>query len=394
MHAGVNHENVTEQMSGVPNTDRRSVTCRACISLHKQLGSNIMPTNDGSGLEGVARLTRDLRDAAIKLSRKEARYLVDTYYQIQNSRIRANNQVRSLTESGEPHVTLSWLFNQNEVLEGQIVRALQSYAESQPLGQWALSITGIGPVIAAGLLAHIDIENCEVATRIWRFAGLDPSVSWNKGEKRPWNAKLKTLCWKIGESFVKQQSRESDVYGKMFKVKKETLIGANERGDYAEQAAGVLAKRKFNKSTQAYKWYSGEWVFYKQLNPHFDAMFSHVKLSTAKVEAEPERDGMGARVDGAGEMREEEATVSGKMVAVADRDPNLIRPMLPPAHIHARARRWVVKMFLSHYHEQGYRIVRGKEPPRPYVFAILGHADQVPCPNKDVGLPEGWKAVA
>lgn len=46
---------------------------------------------------------------------------------------------------------------------------------------------------------------------------------------------------------------------------------------------------------------------------------------------------------------------------------------LPPAHIHARARRWAVKLFIAHYHAEAYFNEYGKEPPLPYPIAILGH---------------------
>ena len=39
---------------------------------------------------------------------------------------------------------------------------------------------------------------------------------------------------------------------------------------------------------------------------------------------------------------------------------------LPPAHIHARAKRYAVKLFLAHFHETGYRLHYGTEPPAPY----------------------------
>ena len=57
-------------------------------------------------------------------------------------------------------------------------------------------------------------------------------------------------------------------------------------------------------------------------------------------------------------------------------------PMLPPAHIHMRATRWVVKLFLSHYHAVGYEIETGQKPPKPYVFEYLeGHAHYIAPPN-------------
>jgi len=53
---------------------------------------------------------------------------------------------------------------------------------------------------------------------------------------------------------------------------------------------------------------------------------------------------------------------------------------LPPAHIHARAKRYAVKLFLSGYFEVGYELLHGKKPPLPYPIAILGHAHKIEPP--------------
>jgi hypothetical protein len=253
-------------------------------------------------MDMVQRLSRDLAKASSTLSRDEARFLVDYYYISQRDRIRAGNQVRALSESSEPHDVLHWLGAQSEVLEGQIKRALGKYAEASPIGQWALAVCGIGPVITAGLLAHIEIEKAPTVGHIWRFAGLDPTLKWERGQKRPWNASLKTLCWKIGESFVKVKGNESDIYGKVYEERKTLEHERNERSAFAEQAAAVLKARP-----------------------------THAQRATY---------------------------AAGK---------------LPDGHIHARAKRYAVKLFLSHFHAVAYRTHYGKEAPLPYPIAFLGH---------------------
>lgn len=206
-------------------------------------------------LDPVERLTRDLRNAARTLSADEARFLVDSYYAMQRDRIRASHQNRTLTEGAEPHDTMLWLLKQRETLEHQVARALDAYSASNPVGEWARSICGIGPIIAAGLLAHIDIEKCPSAGHIWRFAGLDPTVKWEKGKKRPWNGALKRLCWLIGESFVKVSGNERDIYGQVYKARKLREVELNEAGKFADQAAASLAAKKFGADTEARKWY-------------------------------------------------------------------------------------------------------------------------------------------
>ena len=58
--------------------------------------------------------------------------------------------------------------------------------------------------------------------------------------------------------------------------------------------------------------------------------------------------------------------------------------MLPPAHIQARAKRYAVKIFLSHLFDVWYKLEKGQEPPKPYALAILGHAHEIEIPNLDV----------
>jgi hypothetical protein len=204
-----------------------------------------IPTIDGKvELEPIARLTRDLARGSRGMSRAEARYLVDAYYQIQSYRIRSQSQVRATSESGESNEVLRWLFDQMSALEQQIQRSLDKWTDGLVEGRWLKSIHGIGPVIAAGLLAHIDVERAPTVGHIWRFAGLDPTVTWRKGQKRPWNARLKLICWNLGDSFVKHRNSEKDYYGRIYEQRKRLELERNERGEYADLARQTLAERR------------------------------------------------------------------------------------------------------------------------------------------------------
>lgn len=209
-------------------------------------------------LEALNKLKRDIKNAGTTLSKEEARYLVDLYYQMQEYRKASGNQVRQLQkeDNKEPHETLAFFANNFRTLERNIKSVLQVYAESKPIGQWMLSICGIGPVISAGLMANIDITKVQTAGQIQAFAGLDPTREWHKGEKRPYNARLKTLCWKIGQCFIKVQNNEEDVYGKIFAIRKAYEIERNEKGELADQAKAKLERFNIKKTTDAYKWYS------------------------------------------------------------------------------------------------------------------------------------------
>jgi hypothetical protein len=295
-------------------------------------------------VNAISKLTNDLKKAARTLTDKEARYLVDGYYALQGYRVATGNQIFALNNSKEPNEVLRWFFDNAEVLEGQMKRALNAYSDTKVVGRWSKSICGIGPVIAAGLLAHIEmypwrctqakadqaVKACSekephpggtcsrqplaTAGQIWRFAGLDPTDVWNKGEKRPWNASLKTLCWKIGESFVKVHNNDSDYYGKLYTKRKEWETAKNANHDYADQAADKLKKFDIGKSTDAYKAY--------------------------------------------------------------------IQGLLPDGRIHARAKRYAVKIFLSHWHAVAYESTFNKPAPIPYIIAYdKAHTHMLKVPN-------------
>jgi hypothetical protein len=208
-----------------------------------------MPTN----IESISRLTRDMRAASSTLGQMEARYLVDTYYQMQHERITAAHRLRAATESGEPHNTLSFFADQAEMLETQIKSALLPYVKAQAPGPWMVAQKGIGPVIAAGFLSRLELR--PTAGAWWKFCGLDPTVKWEKGQKRPWNAALKRLCWLTGESFVKVSGYDDAFYGKIYRQRKEYETAKNEAGDYAELASLALTTKKYGDTTDAKKHY-------------------------------------------------------------------------------------------------------------------------------------------
>ena len=316
-------------------------------------------------LQSVERLSRDLRAASATMTDDEARYFVDYYYIMQEDRKRSKNQ--SLSMGQEPHKLLLWLGTQAETLENQIKSALDVYTKAHVMGSWMREIYGIGPVLSAGLLAHIDIKKAPTVGHIWRYAGLDPTQKWigAKGAEaavkelraagisrpeymvellaqrigikpaslakiaadisgsdkltlanlqsaaavRPWNEKLHTLCWKVGQSFMKFSGAEECTYGKWYKQREVYEQTRNDSGQNRELAFKL--KENFGKSTDAYG--------------------------------------------------------------------HLSEGRLPPAQIDARARRWAVKLFLSHMHNEWYRREFKEEPPKPYPIAHLGHAHYIPA---------------
>jgi len=243
------------------------------------------------------------------MSSKLIRFLVDNYYLVQDQRKRLDLQISGI-ENPEPLQNIREVFFSAEKM---MKRDIEKWCKGDFMATWAMSIVGIGPIIAGGLSAHIDIEKAPTAGAIWRFAGLCPDQKLVKGKTRSWNAQLKVLCYHAGESFIKNKGRPTCVYGQIFVEQKLRYQKKNDNGDYAERAAALLQEKKFGKTTEAYKWLS--------------------------------------------------------------------QGRLPPAQINAMARRWTVKLFLSHWHEVAYIHHFQKEPPNPYPLAHLGHVHKIEPPN-------------
>lgn len=193
----------------------------------------------------LSKLSKDVRDSALLIERDEARNLVSTYYGLQKFRLALRNQERQLIKAEKPHRVVEHFAGELASLEKNMVSVLDKYSLTSEVGEWSRSVLGIGPVIAAGLMAHIDINRAPTVGHIWRFAGLDPTVTWGKGEKRPWNADLKVLCWKIGDSFVKVSNRPDAFYGQIYRERKAFEVTRDEDGYNATAAEQTLASKKF-----------------------------------------------------------------------------------------------------------------------------------------------------
>jgi len=338
-------------------------------------------------IQGLASISKDVKNSVVEIkSRDELRFLTDSYYQAQNRRIAADGQIRSIIQgydTGEdPNDTsmipsaLLWVSENAANEEKQIYKLLDAYTDTTPVGRWCKAVTGLGPVITAVMLATFNIEQCTHVNQFNSYAGLnDNNCPWlgttkasdiikeaivecgydlsdikpsdkisnkvlkvisektgrdpvkllkMKDEKKdcvtrkslesglakiPYNKDLKKNLWLLGESFVKVSNKESSLYGKIYKEKKELENYLNDNGEFAEQARIKLATTNIGKSTDAYKYYS-----------------------------------------------------EGK---------------LPPAHIQARAKRYAVKLFISHLFDAMYMDYYKKLPPLPYPIAHQGHVDIV-----------------
>jgi hypothetical protein len=288
----------------------------------------------------VQKVTKDMIKQASLGDRGQARALVKIYYQIQDQRLATSRQQSSNHDAQEPNDLLQYLATQFLTLEKTIKRGLEAYVKQSNVGNWLLSVYGIGPVISAAIIAHIDITKAPTAGHIWSYAGILPGIKWEKGQKRPWNADLKVVLWKAGCSFMKFAAMENCAYGHLYRQRKDYEWKRNLNGGCSEDAFND--KDKYSRTTESWNWVNG----------------CYLSTDIAPLVAT-------------------RTSLTPDILAKLRQPPGTGMPMLPPAQIDARARRWVVRIFISHVHHVMYIDHYAELPPKPFAIAHLNHAHEI-----------------
>jgi hypothetical protein len=173
--------------------------------------------------------------------------VVELYYDCQDLREMHANRKRTEGENDLVNWFSSWLHLGENVIKGKLQKWVES-DEAPPETKWAYAQIGIGPVIAAGLAAHIDVVRAPTVSSLWKFAGQAPGFDRKvKGKKLPYNARLKTLVWKLEESFVKVSGKDGATYGRLYAEFKAEEVRRNEEGRNAEEAKLQLKIKRYVK---------------------------------------------------------------------------------------------------------------------------------------------------
>lgn len=308
---------------------------------------------DIRGIQVIKKLDKDMKEAAKTLQGHEVSFLVKVYYDWQKYRIGNENRLRS-KDGKAPNALVQWMFDQCHMLEKQLAVALDIYTANSEIGTRIRNVPGVGPIMAAGLLAYNIPESIlgkNYVSSLYRYAGMDPTCKWEKGKKRPWNANVKVLCYKLGQSFIKTSGNENSYYGQLFKQRKAYELSKNflPLYGYPNRAQADEQAKRFGKATEAYQWCTGGWV-------NKPAYVTKVKEALEKY-----------NVNGRHFFNPEECGAA-----------------LPMAAINMRAARWAVKRFLSDFHATFYKLVHEKDAPEPFPIAKMKEH------NTYIAPPDFW----
>ena len=150
-----------------------------------------------------------------------------------------------------------------EKYEKEYKKLMEEFVESESIyNEFLTKIKGISAILSANLLKEFGY--CEKAPNIsslWKYTGMHvengEAPVRKKGEKLSFNAKLRTLCYKISDSFVKQRT---PFYREIYDKEKERQVGLmnevlNKLSKEQEKELKKIKKRKEKRD------------FFNQFNP-------------------------------------------------------------------------------------------------------------------------------
>ena len=335
----------------------------------------------------IERLQKDIIAANELTSFAEANYMVKTFYTMQELRKASVMQEKELRKATKPCNVAPYMTAQYKTLETSLKLGIEKFASEQPIGQWMLRLYGIGPILSANMLSHIDINRINNYGHLVAYAGMTATPpTWGKGMKRPFNADFKTAVWKVGDTMMKFSSHPKCVHGHYYLHHKAREWRRNLNGELTQYAAEQLTRKTYDKNTDAYFWYSG------QVSAEAAAEY-HRRLNLEGAHDVKGRIDFILEQMGEDKITQAEiAELQIELDLLKGNEPDIKAimadtggtgvPMLPPAHLVSRAKRKVGVLFLSHLYEVWAGIEKGQSID-PYPMAQMGHEDYIPPPYYD-----------
>lgn len=188
-------------------------------------------------------LFKDTDVAFEHYNQRSMRDIVSAYYRMQSERSVLSAHSNKLQESEYNHDVLDRVSDVFVSIEDSLYPLFETFSSQYRVGQWALLHSGITPVFVAGLISNIDISKAYNVSSVYRYCGIDPSLTYVKGSKVPWNTDLKSLVWKIGQSISKSNTDKHSFYVDLYHQNRTSCQQVNLSGGYSQKAKDTLANR-------------------------------------------------------------------------------------------------------------------------------------------------------
>lgn len=320
-------------------------------------------------IQAPKRLIEDTRLAAASMSPYEARKLVKAYWRIQESRIATDLSVKDVE-----HPLLDFFTKGIRRMENQIKRAFEIYVDQSVAGRWAISNPGVGPIISGSLLSLINLDKCgESVSALWRYAGLDPTAIWvTKAEIKPKMALLRYRHGdKISDKLIKNLCKSFNKNEKI--IRRHAKRYGNGEITFRSLESALMVK-PYNPYLKEACYHLGLGI--RRMNNTENYMYG--QLYKERLAYEYEMNSVLAYEDQAIEIFR---NTNWKDIGEGSISNVYKEGKLPPFHIESRARRWITKLFMSHFHEILFYEKYERKPKKPYILTVNDEATEISCPN-------------
>lgn len=188
----------------------------------------------------------------------ELRALVDLRNRtLQKNRIAFGNR-KAAIEAGRDSATnenvalIDRWYERFAELEKECERDIKDLAEEFDIINAMVEIKGVGFMLAAQIVAMIDIHRADTVSALWRYSGygvVDGQRERHvRGEKSHYNTRLKTILYNLAESFLRSNSPYRKVYDDA-----RAYYDAN-RPDWTKMHKHIASMRKMIKVFLAHLW--------------------------------------------------------------------------------------------------------------------------------------------
>jgi ribosomal protein S13 len=178
--------------------------------------------------------------------------------QIQKARIQFGNRLAAIenatddpSDSIQASVIDKWLIIFTD-LEGQLDKDITKLVKDIPIYEEMSNVKGIGPMLAAKIIAMVDIERAQTISALWRYCGYGVKDGERerpiKGEKLHYNKRLKTSLYLVATSFLRCNSPYREFYDRARVRYDET------RPDWTDGHKHNAAMRKMTKMFLSHLW--------------------------------------------------------------------------------------------------------------------------------------------
>lgn len=200
-------------------------------------------------------VANDMRGQVERMDLAEVRVLCRWYHDMQRERIRYHNEMSAYERQGVNLTVARAVGRGYQILEQHLGRVLAWYARVDEACGLLMRVQGIGPVLAASLLAYADPRRMrsDKLSSYWRFCGLDPTADRPRpGQKLPYSRWAKRTYYLCSDQFVR---RPDSYYGEVYRRWKAEYERRNEAGMYADLARQELRTRSWRRDTQSRRAY-------------------------------------------------------------------------------------------------------------------------------------------